>query len=44
MHLRAFVLRPLLEISPNCHIPQFGHIEDVLQACQSQVVERIEDI
>jgi len=41
MHLRAFVLRPLLEIAPDIGIPGVGQAQRSLQACQDQVLERI---
>ncbi|HEX5364290.1 MAG TPA: 2-amino-4-hydroxy-6-hydroxymethyldihydropteridine diphosphokinase [Gallionella sp.] len=44
MHLRAFVLQPLLEISPDCIIPGVGKAEMVLSACQDQVLERLADV
>lgn len=40
MHQRAFVLQPLQEIAPNCHIPGRGSIADLLAACTGQQVER----
>ncbi len=43
MHLRAFVLEPLLEISPGVAIPGIGPAELALARCQDQVVERIAD-
>ena len=41
MHLRAFVLQPLLEIEPDCDIPAVGSAQQALQDCQGQVLERI---
>lgn len=41
MHLRAFVLRPLLEISPNHEIPGKGLAHDWLAATVDQVAEKI---
>jgi len=41
MHLRAFVLRPLLEIAPDCVIPGIGTAEKALQGCQQQQLENI---
>lgn len=38
---RAFVLHPLLEIAPNCHIPGLGAVAEFLAACHEQRVERI---
>ncbi len=43
MHLRAFVLQPLLEIAPDCNIPAVGCAEYALQACQHQALERLAD-
>ena len=39
MHLRAFVLRPLLEIAPDCVIPGIGTVKEVLQGCHQQELE-----
>ncbi len=44
MHLRAFVLQPLLEIAPDCTIPGIGAALNALQNCQGQVVERLADV
>ena len=41
MHLRAFVLQPLLEIAPEIGIPGVGQAQQALQACQDQVLERL---
>lgn len=41
MHRRAFVLRPLLEISPDISIPGVGKAELALEKCQDQVLDRI---
>jgi len=41
MHERAFVLRPLLEISPEATIPGIGSAKDALQSVAEQSVERI---
>lgn len=41
MHLRAFVLRPLLEIAPDCVIPGIGLAEDALLDCQQQELEHM---
>lgn len=40
MHLRAFVLQPLLEIAPVCHIPGRGLAADLTKACAGQKIER----
>jgi 2-amino-4-hydroxy-6-hydroxymethyldihydropteridine diphosphokinase len=36
MHLRAFVLQPLLEIAPTIAIPELGLAENLLQHCTNQ--------
>lgn len=41
MHLRGFVLAPLLEIAPAVRIPGIGPAAACLPACQDQRVERI---
>ena len=41
MHLRAFVLQPLLEIAPDCVIPGVGAAVDAARQCTGQVLERI---
>jgi 2-amino-4-hydroxy-6-hydroxymethyldihydropteridine diphosphokinase len=41
MHLRAFVLRPLLEIAPDCVIPGIGAAATALQQCEDQQLERL---
>ena len=43
MHLRAFVLQPLLEIAPDVGIPGIGQAEIVFKRCQDQVLEAIAD-
>ncbi len=43
MHLRAFVLAPLLEIAPDCAIPGIGSAADALAQISDQRVERIDD-
>ncbi|MFZ2301837.1 MAG: 2-amino-4-hydroxy-6-hydroxymethyldihydropteridine diphosphokinase [Gallionella sp.] len=43
MHLRAFVLQPLLEIAPNVDIPGIGQAETAFKRCQDQVLEAIAD-
>ena len=42
MHLRAFVLAPLLEIAPDCLIPGRGSAAAWLAAVSMQHIERIE--
>jgi 2-amino-4-hydroxy-6-hydroxymethyldihydropteridine diphosphokinase len=41
MHLRAFVLQPLLEIEPDCTIPNIGAARDALQNCQGQRLAKL---
>ncbi len=41
MHLRAFVLMPLLELQADCVIPAQGTAEAALQGCLEQSLERI---
>lgn len=41
MSHRAFVLKPLMEIAPDCHIPGYGHIAQLLLACNEQKLEQI---
>ena len=41
MHLRAFVLQPLLEIEPDCRIPNIGAARDALQNCQGQRLAKL---
>jgi 2-amino-4-hydroxy-6-hydroxymethyldihydropteridine diphosphokinase len=43
MHLRAFVLRPLLEIAPDAFIPGVGPAQSLLQKCLDQILERLPD-
>ncbi|MBK9160776.1 MAG: 2-amino-4-hydroxy-6-hydroxymethyldihydropteridine diphosphokinase [Nitrosomonadales bacterium] len=44
MHMRAFVLRPLLEIAPDCEIPGMGAARRALLDCQDQALERLADV
>ncbi|MDP2806404.1 MAG: 2-amino-4-hydroxy-6-hydroxymethyldihydropteridine diphosphokinase [Gallionellaceae bacterium] len=41
MHLRAFVLQPLLEIAPNCEIPGIGNVAEMAAKCAGQDLERL---
>ena len=41
MHLRAFVLQPLLEIAPECVIPGIGAAAELARACGDQRLEKI---
>lgn len=43
MQLRAFVLRPLLEIEPGCMIPGVGAAEEALRRCTGQDLEQVAD-
>lgn len=43
MHQRAFVLRPLLEIAPDCLIPGRGTMVELLTACAGQQAEQEPD-
>ena len=43
MHLRAFVLQPLLEIAPDCEIPAIGPAQQALRQCLGQTLERVVD-
>jgi len=43
MHLRAFVLMPLLEIAPDASIPGIGRAEAELEKCQDQTLEQLVD-
>ncbi|MBI5627103.1 MAG: 2-amino-4-hydroxy-6-hydroxymethyldihydropteridine diphosphokinase [Nitrosomonadales bacterium] len=44
MHLRAFVLHPLLEIEPDCVIPALGRAQRALQACHGPELEKLADV
>ena len=41
MHQRAFVLQPLMEISPHCPIPGQGTVDELLSACSEQRLEQV---
>ena len=41
MHLRAFVLQPLLEIAPDCVIPGIGAAAEAALRCTGQELERM---
>jgi len=41
MHLRAFVLQPLLEIAPDCIIPGVGPAAEAATHCAGQKLERL---
>ncbi len=41
MHLRAFVLQPLLEIAPDCVIPGVGTAAEAAAHCAGQSLERL---
>ena len=44
MHLRAFVLQPLLELAPGCVISGIGSAAQALDACSDQMLERMQDV
>lgn len=44
MHLRAFVLQPLLEITPHANIPGLGSAQHALRQCKDQTLERLADV
>ena len=44
MHLRAFVLVPLLEIAPECTIPGLGPASDFIGGCSGQSIVRLSPI
>src|SRR5512144_2834316 len=41
MHLRAFVLQPLLEIAPDCVIPGIGTAAEAARRCRDQQLEKL---
>ena len=41
MHLRAFVMEPLSEIAPDCHIPGRGNATAWLPAVSTQRIEKL---
>lgn len=41
MHLRAFVLQPLVEIAPDCVIPGVGRAGEAALRCTGQSLERL---
>ncbi len=41
MSQRAFVLYPLSEIAPSCHIPGHDKIDQLIAACSNQIIERL---
>ena len=41
MHLRAFVLQPLLEVEPGCIIPGVGPVAEAALQCAGQILERL---
>lgn len=43
MHLRTFVLQPLLEIAPDCNIPALGSAQQALHACNGPILEKLAD-
>jgi len=44
MHLRAFVLQPLLEIAPDIGIPGVGQAHQFLQTCRDQILEKLNSV
>lgn len=42
MHLRAFVLQPLLEVAPDCIIPGIGAANEAALHCVGQTLERLQ--
>lgn len=42
MHERAFVLKPLLDLDPEISIPGKGSASELLAACGTQQIERLE--
>jgi 2-amino-4-hydroxy-6-hydroxymethyldihydropteridine diphosphokinase len=42
MHERAFVLKPLVEISPEVSIPGIGTAKDLLKNVEHQIVEKLD--
>lgn len=41
LHLRAFVLQPLLELAPELHHPSLGPLNAYLDATRAQAIERL---
>lgn len=41
MHLRSFVLLPLLEIAPDCVIPGIGKAHEAVQTCEGQQLQKL---
>ena len=44
MHQRAFVMRPLLEIAPDCRIPGVSLAAEAMRQCGDQQLEKIPDV
>jgi 2-amino-4-hydroxy-6-hydroxymethyldihydropteridine diphosphokinase len=42
LHLRAFVLRPLVEIAPALNIPGHGPVQQLLPAVADQAIQRLD--
>lgn len=43
MHKRAFVLQPLIEIQPDCIIPNVGSAAEAVLGCQDQTLQRMDE-
>jgi len=41
LHLRAFVLLPLIELAPGLSLPERGPLQDLLPAVADQAIERL---
>lgn len=41
LHLRAFVLQPLLELAPDLHHPTLGLLHGHMEATRAQAIERL---
>ncbi|MBX3629232.1 MAG: 2-amino-4-hydroxy-6-hydroxymethyldihydropteridine diphosphokinase [Nitrosomonas sp.] len=39
---RAFVLLPLMEIAPDCEIPEHGEISQFIASCRDQIIEQLD--
>lgn len=41
LHQRAFVLRPLLDLLPDTHLPELGRLDQYLPAVADQAIDRL---